>query len=322
MPKPSSPLVGMPSWTGRVVRETEHGIRPRVPRQLAQVMACGLCGGLYLSKERAGCRGGTYAWYPRCSATSYLGVGIGLYRANRQARRQDGRRDARLAAPMDRDGRPHDANEVGAGGLWGLSVPCILCCGHEWPAGKTVWTLLRNGRRSGRMGASGLPWDTASDGGGDGSLFFVDCVCKLCGLVRGGRRCLVAGRAGLSASRRPSSSALCMPLDRSCWSASRRHTQALQRAHSTPRLVTARRLHDYRFALQKKQWLFPPPHSLQRELPPHTEGTAESEGRRRKASKPDHSADPAWLVGTLALSCARQSSLLVESRIDRAGSDR
>lgn len=43
MPKPSA-LVGMPSWTGRVVREPEHGIRPRVPRQLFQVMACGLCG--------------------------------------------------------------------------------------------------------------------------------------------------------------------------------------------------------------------------------------------------------------------------------------
>lgn len=76
------------------------------------------------------------------------------------------------------------------GGCWwplGLSVPCILCCGHEWPAGKTVWTLLRNGRRSGRMGASGLPWDTASAGGGDGSLFFsIVCANSVDSSVEGG----------------------------------------------------------------------------------------------------------------------------------------
>lgn len=252
------------------------------------------CRGLYLSKKRAGCRGGTYAWYPKCSATSYLGVGIRLYRANRQARRQGGRRDARLAAPMNRDGRHHDATRW----CWwplGLSVPCILCCGHEWPAGKTGVDALTNGRRSGRMGASGLPWGHGVCG--DGSLFFsLSIVCA--NSVDSSWRAAVPGRR----PRRPISIAEAVvlgsvhaPRPLLLVRVAHTHTGPPARgpicAHSTPRLVTARRLHDYRFALQKKQWLFPPPHSLQQESPPHTEGTAESKGRgrKRKASKPDHS---------------------------------
>jgi hypothetical protein len=79
-------------------------------------------------------------------------------------------------------------------------------------------------------------------------------------------------------------------LDRSCWSALRTQHSSTQGppargpicAHSTPRLVAVRRLQDYRFALQKKQWLFPPP--LQRESPPHTRrGPQNLKGEEEKA---------------------------------------
>lgn len=188
------------------------------------------CGGLYLSKKRAGCRGGTYAWYPKCSATSYLGVGIRLYRANRQARRQGGRRDARLAAPMNRDGRPHDATRWCWWPLGGCLYLASSAAAMSGPRGRRVWTLSRMGGGQDEWVRPACRGDTASAAaGGDGSLFSLPRLCvQTLWTRRGGRRCLVAGRAGLSASRRPSSSALCMPLDRSCWSASRTHTQALQ----------------------------------------------------------------------------------------------
>lgn len=184
----------------------------------------------------------------------------------------------------------------GAGGLWGCPYLASSAAAMSGPRGRRVWTLSRMGGGQDEWVRPACRGDTASAAGGDGSLFFsLSIVCA--NSVDSSWRA-VPGRP----PRRPISIAEAVvlgsvhaPRPLLLVRVAHTHTGPPARgpicAHSTPRLVTARRLHDYRFALQKKQWLFPPPHSLQQESPPHTEGTAESKGRgrKRKASKPDHS---------------------------------
>jgi hypothetical protein len=96
-----------------------------------------------------------------------------------------------------------------AGGLWGWPYLASSAAAMSGPRGRRVdaqeWAAVRTN------GCVRLAVDTAS-GGGDGCHFFLRLTGTSCvQTLWTRRRCLVAGRADLSASRRPSSSALCMP---------------------------------------------------------------------------------------------------------------